>query len=248
MDYSQHLVDLLFAATITTSQVLSGTGMYQFSPSMSQEEACKRAEERAKVQIIQKAYGQDFGSDSSMSCRETDQMRCDVVTNTYENSRGYIKKVKERAAKVDGWACKVEVTAEVQELKPNKSWLDASLQLDRPLYVPTDKAELTVKTNDKGLVSVFIYDPVDDVVTKVFPNGEARKWWTYNDVPLKTSIPLTGLAERDTPYYFLVTVTDVPVRLMDQYRLHNFYEMWDNLQNKDKRLVRKSFLVARSKL
>ena len=248
MDYTQHFVDLMLSAAFATTQVVSGSATYPINPSISQEETCKRAEERAKVTIIQKTYGQEFGSDSSLSCRETDSVRCDMVTNTYENSRGYIKSIKDRTAKFDGTSCKVDITAEVNQLKQPKTTLDASVQLDRPLYVPTDKAKLTVKTNESGLVSVFIYDPVEDVVTKVFPNGNARTWWTHADAPLTAEIPMGILRERETPYYFIVTVTQSPVRTMDQYRLHNFYEMWDNSQNRDKRLVRKSFLVARSKL
>ena len=248
MDIATTLVQAAFVALGSTSVTVSDSASYQFNPSMSQVEGCKRAEERTKVKLIQKVYGQDFGSDSTMSCRETDQHRCESLTNTYENSRGYIKSINSRTEKVEGWTCTVSMSADVQVIKKTKSSIDASAQLNRVVYLPTDVAEVTVKTNSSGLVSVFKYDPVSDITTKVFPTGQSERTWVYFDHPLQVRVPMNSMEERDMPYYLFVTVTDVPVNMRDQYRLHDFYEMWDNQPNKDKYLVRKSFNIARSKL
>ena len=247
MDVSSAIVQAAFLALGSTSVTVSDSASYQFNPSMSQVEGCKRAEEKTKVKLVQKVYGQDFGSDSTLSCRETDKHSCSSLTNTYENTRGYIRSIRARTEKVEGWTCTVSMTAEVQTIKKTQSNIDASAQLDRSVYLPTDTADVTVKTNSKGLVSVFRYDPVEDVVTKVFPTGRSERTWTFFDRPLQVRIPVNA-DERDMPYYLFVTVTDVPVNMRDQYRLHDFYEMWDNQPNKDKYLVRKSFNVARSKL
>jgi len=248
MEIASSLLQAAFATLAATTVTVTDTDSYQFNPSMSQVEGCKRAEEKTKVRLIQKVYGQDFGSDSTMTCRETDKHQCSSLTNMYENSRGYIQAIKSRTEKVEGWTCTVSITAEVNVIKKTKSNIDASAQLDRVVYLPTDAADITVKTNTKGLVSVFQYDPVEDVVTKVFPAGRGGRTWTYFDRPLNVRVSLQGLQERDMPYYFFITVTDVPIDMLDQYRLHNFYQMWDNQPNKDKSLVRKSFNIARSKL
>lgn len=247
MDISTAIVQATLVALNSTSVIISDTASYQFNPSMSQMEGCKRAEERAKVKMLNKVYGQDFGADSSMSCRETDKQRCDSTINTYESTRGYIKSIISRAEKVEGWTCTVELKAEVQTIKKTKSSIDASAQLDRVVYLPSDTANVSVKTNSQGLVSVFKYDPIENVVTKVFPTGQPERTWTYFDRPLDVKIPLS-MEERDTPYFLFVAVTDVPINMRDQYRLQDFYEMWDNQPNNNKYLVRKSFNIARSKL
>lgn len=247
MDITSTFVQAAFVALGSTSITVSDVATYQFNPSMSQIEGCKRAEEKVKTKLVQKVYGQDFGSDSTLMCRETDKQRCESVTNTYENTRGYIKSIHSRTEKVEGWNCTVSMTAEVQTIKKTQSSIQASAQLDRVVYLPNDTAEVTIKTNTKGLVSIFKYDPLEDVVTKVFPTGRSERTWTFFDSPLQVRVPL-NVAERDTPYFLFVAVTDVPVNMMNQYRLHNFYEMWDNQPNKDKYLVRKSFNIAGSKL
>lgn len=247
MDILSTFVQTAFVALNSTAVTVSDTASYQFNPSMSQVEGCKRAEEKTKIKLVEKVYGQDFGSDSTLMCRETDTQKCDSITNTYENTRGYIKAIRSRTEKVEGWTCTVSMTAEVQTIKKTRSSIDASAQLDRVVYLPTDTVDVIVKTNSQGLVSVFRYDPVEDVVTKVFPTGRSERTWTYFDRPLNVRVPVNA-AERDAPYFLFVTVTDVPVNMRDQYRLHDFYEMWDNQPNKDKYLVRKSFNVARSKL
>lgn len=247
MDISSTLVQAAFVAFGSTSITVTDSATYQFNPSMSQVEGCKRAEEKVKTKLVQKVYGQDFGSDSTLMCRETDKQQCESLTNTYESSRGYIKAIRSQSEKVEGWNCTVNMTAEVQVIKKTQSSIDATAQLDRLVYLPTEAAEVTVKTNTKGLVSIFKYDPVEDVMTKVFPTGRSERTWTFFDQPLRVRVPLNE-SERDAPYFLFVAVTDVPINMMNQYRLHHFYEMWDNQPNKDKYLVRKSFNVARSKL
>lgn len=247
MDISSTIVQAAFIALGSTSVTVSDTAAYQFNPSMSQVEGCKRAEEKAKVKLVQKVYGQDFGADSMLSCRETDKHQCSSLTNTYESSRGYIKAIKSRTEKVEGWTCTVSLTAEVEVIKKTQSRIDASAQLDRVVYLPTDTADVLVKTNSSGLVSIFRYDPIENIMTKVFPTGRSERTWTYFDRPLQVRIPL-NVQEREAPYYLFVAVTDVPIDMRDQYRLHDFYEMWDNQPNRDKYLVRKSFNIAGSKL
>lgn len=241
---------LLSAVFATSPTYVSTTATYQFNPSISQEEGCKRAEEKAKVVALQKVFGQEFGADSTMSCRESDTHKCDSITNTYENTRGYIREIKSRTERVNGWSCTVDMGVTVMPIKKSKSTLHADAKLDRVVYTNYDTVNLNVTTSDKGFTTVFLYDPVADRMKQVFPYPDmrGRSAYAYNTRPLDVAISAKELQERDQPYYMFVVLAGGPINMMSEYRLHDFYQMWDNQPYHDIAYVRKSFYVSRSKL
>lgn len=246
---SSLVLGLMKAAFAVTPVTVDATATYQFNPSISQEEGCKRAEDRAKVQALQKVFGQDFGSDSSMSCRETDAKRCEQVQNVYENTRGYILSVDKRTEKVKDWSCTVDVTVKVQEPKKRQYAIQFQAQMDRVVYTHQDQINMTVVSPTEGMVTVFKYDPITDTATKVFPlPGVKGNLWTYPLQPLTVSVPASSFQDREAPYYMLVTVSGGPLNTVSNYRLHEYYNMVDNLPYNDVNIVRKSFYVSRSKM
>lgn len=246
---SSFVLSMLQAAFAVTPVTVDATATYQFNPSISQEEGCKRAEDKAKVQALQKVFGQDFGVDSSMSCRETDTKKCEHVQNVYENTRGYIESFTRRSEKVANWSCTVDITAQVSQPKPRRYPIDFQAQMDRVVYVQSDNVRMTVVSPTEGMVTVFKYDPVADVATKVFPlPGVKGNLWTYPLQPLTVSMPASSFQEREAPYYLLVTVSGGPLNTVSNYRLHEYYKMVDNQPYQDVNIVRKSFYVSRSKL
>jgi hypothetical protein len=250
MDLATSFVyNVLKVAVATTPVHVDATATYQFNPSMSQEEACKRAEDKAKTQALQKVLGQDFGSDSTMSCRESDTYKCESVKNMYENTRGYIRSITSRNEKVNGWNCTVDISVKVQEFKKRTPTIQSQATLDRVVYTAQDTINLNVSTTDKGYVIVYKYDPIDNQVTKIFPNENTKtSTWTYSNRPLKVTIPANSFPEREVPYYMFVTVAGGITPTLSNYRLHEFYDMWDNQPYDDITFIRKSFYVSRSKL
>jgi hypothetical protein len=250
MEATSSFVSMLVKAALTVSPVTIDTSAtYQFNPSISQEEGCKRAEDKAKVQALRKVFGQDFGADSTMSCRETDQKRCDHIQNIYENTRGYIQSVERRVEKVKDWSCTVDLTVRVKEPKKREFPILFQAQMDRVVYTQSDNVKMTVISPTEGMVTVFKYDPVTDVATKVFPMpGVKGNLWTYPLTPLTVTVPASSFPERDAPYYMLVTVSSGPIKTVTNYRLHEYYEMMDNVPYQDVNIVRKSFYVSRSKM
>lgn len=241
---------VLSAAFATNPVVVTSTATYQFNPSMSQEEGCKRAEEKAKADALEKVLGQEFGSDSTMSCRETDKMKCESIKNTYENTRGFIESIRSRKEKVEGWSCTVTIDAAVKPIKRPTSTLQAQATLDRVVYTNQDKMNVHITTSDNGYATVFVYDPVEDRMVSVFPYADMRNisGFAYKTRPLDVAVSMKPLQPRDQPYYLFIVLAGAPVDTMDQYRLHEFYQMWDNQPYANMAYVRKSFYVSRSKL
>lgn len=253
MDNTSNFFSLLLQAAFATSPVaVSTSATYQFSPSISQEEGCKRAEERAKTVALQKVFGQDFGADSTMSCRETDKHACNSITNTYENTRGYIESITNRSEKVDGWNCTVSLTASIREPRKYKTDLEVQATLNRVVYTNDDVISINVASNKSGAVTIYKYDPVSDIAEKIFPPPPNQRWNgaynVHNNNPLVYRMRADAISPRDEPYYLFVMVTGGSMQPMSKYRLHEMYRMWDNLATEEAALVRKSFYVSRSKL
>lgn len=250
MDPVQSFVHAMVSAAVSATgapTTTSATASYQFNPSMSQEEGCKRAEDRAKVSALYKLTGQEMHASTASMCRESGEHSCESIISTYESTRGVIESFKKNDERVSNWVCTVDITVKVMPLKPEKPmWLQAQATMDRGFYTPEDVAAVTVKTNDRGFVTVFKFDPVSDEVVKIFPSDNPYahiKRWTYRDEPLTVPVSLRGYDARKFPHFLIITVSPSPLVEMDSYSLHKFYKMWDNHPVKDKVLIRTSFYV-----
>lgn len=250
MDPLQSFVSTVVSAALSFNgapTTTSATASYQFSPSISQEEACKRAEDRAKVGALYKLTGQEMHASTAMMCRESGQHSCESIISTYESTRAVIESFKKDREHVSNWTCTVDVTVKVMPIKQDHpTWMEAKATMDRGFYTPDEMAYVTVQTNDRGFVSVFKFDPVTDNVVRVFPTdnpyGNTQRW-VYKDKPLSIPVSLRGYDTRKFPHFLIVTVSQGPLTSMDSYSLHKFYKMWDNHPIKDKVLIRTSFYV-----
>lgn len=250
MDPLQTFVNTLVstALSVTSAPVTTtASASYQFTPSISQEEACKRAEDRAKVNALHKLTGQELHASNIMMCRESGEHSCETIINTYESTRGVIESFKRENERVSNWVCTVDVSLRVTPIKrDNATWLEAKATMDRGFYTPNDTAFVTIQTNDRGFVTVFQYDPVSDSIKRVFPTDNPYsniQRWAYKDKPLSIPVALRNHDTRAFPHFMLVTVSQSPLTSMDSYSLHSFYKMWDNHPIKDKVLIRTSFYV-----
>lgn len=247
MDPVREFVGTLLSASMSLANApatITATASYQFSPSMSQAEACKRAEERAKVNALYSKLGQEVHASTTSVCQDNGQYSCQSMISNYESTRGVIQSFKRTKESVSGWTCTVSVEVKATEVKPTQqTWLQATAKLDRGIYQSNDVAKLAVSTNDKGFVTVFSYNPTTDDVTLIYPSEAPNiPRWTYRGQPLTVNIPMEPY-DGAGPQLFFVSVSTGPLMALDSYKLHNFYKMWDNHPIKDKVLVRTSFNV-----
>ena len=249
---SSFVLGVLKAAFVVTPVTIDTTASYQYSPNMSQVEACQRAEDLAKTRALQKAFGQQFGTDSTMSCRETDKVSCDSIQNVYEETSGYVDSIISRKETVRDWSCTVDMTVKVKELRkpePNVRPIEAQATLDRVVYTQADTAKLVVESVKRTAATVFVYDPVNDVVVKIYPSPKVvGNKYSYPDEALRVGISMEKIPARDQPYYLLILATNDTIGTLDRYRLHEFHNLHDNIPNGNVKYIRKSFYVSRSKI
>lgn len=247
-------MDITASALTTVLSVLApsdtlygaATASHQFSPSVSQVEACNIAEEKAKIKILQTTIGEDFFADVGNICGEKSDLECNTYSNTFQTTRGYFAQVSRKSEKVENWVCTVNVTGEVKQ--PNhkyNSLFDMQAKLNRFVYTNNDTVSLTVEANAMGIVNVFYYDPKEDIITKVFPIETSKRITVFQDDPLRINFPVKFTQDKEAPQVLFVTMTDGPVPFMNNYKLNAFYQMWDRLPYKNRSLVRKSFIISR---
>jgi hypothetical protein len=141
------------------------------------------------------------------------------------------------------------MTVKVKEFRKFEKPIHAQARLDRVVYTHGDVAKMVVDTTTLGMVTVFSYDPVSDTATKIFPlPGVRGQLWTYKMQPMQVNIPANLFPVRDQPYNLLVLVSGGPLDTLNNYRLHEFHEMHDNIPYQDVTYIRKSFYVSRSKM
>lgn len=224
------------------------TGTYQYSPQISQVEACKRAEEKAKLAIIHKAIGHEFTSDKISSCSESNNdQSCKFYDTSYESSKGYIKSVIDRQERVKDWSCSVTVKATVgkSEYKVNP---DFDMVVDFPITLlkQNDTLNFTVTPNATSYLYVYVYTPSDNVVKRIYPGQYQRAAIQHQPVRINTaeySLKLPQMKDSDERYIFAFMV-GYYMNPLDTYQLQSFYDMWDNIKAR-KRLVKRGFVIAR---
>jgi hypothetical protein len=225
------------------------TGTYQYSPQISQVEACKRAEEKAKLAIIHKAVGHEFTSDKISSCSEsTNDHSCKFYDTSYESSKGYIKSMIDRQETVKDWTCSVKVKATVGKtdyvVNPE---FDLAIEFPNTLFKTTDTLSFTLTPNAQGYLYVYVYTPSENTVKRIFP-GQYQRPFVMNNKQIKinaTEYPLKLASTKDSEErYVFAFISGMFLSPLDQYQLQSFYEMWDNIRAR-KRMVKRGFVITR---
>lgn len=239
----------LSAALRLNDGSFEATGVYQYSPQISQVEACKRAEEKAKLAIIHKAIGHEFTSDKISSCSESnDDQSCKYYDTSYESSKGYIRSVIDRQESVKDWTCTVTVKATVGKAETlNDPRFDFSVDFTETLVKQNDILNITITPNALGYLYVFVYNPSDNTVKRIFPN-EYQRPVALSGKPIRINaseypLKLPNTKDSEERYVFAMLV-GYHMKTLDTYQLQSFYDMWDNIRAR-KRLVKRGFVITR---
>lgn len=240
--------------SIDFSMPIEGTGEYKFNPKISQHDACRRAEERAKVQILEKTKGQMFSSEHSQQCIEDkNTLDCKHHSVTLESSRGVIKQIVNRDEHVHDWTCTVRITAKVdkEEIKHDANF-DVNAKLNKNVFESGEQIIFTANSNADGFLTIFHYYPSTNTLTKLFPNS-----YTPNNKVAKDEILTIPSSEyrlkvslsdgQHSSEYIYFVYTERPINFLNKYELQDFSKAWDSISTK-KRLVKKGFVITKGEI
>lgn len=238
------------AAIATETQ----TASFPFTPHISQVEACKQAENKAKALILEKTVGQLFTTDTSQTCKETNnQLSCKTYNVSLESVRGEVVEIVDRKEKVQNWQCDVTLTAKVsKKQEPMDPNYDINVKMRQLVYMEKDTLRFSVDSNSHGALTIFRLDP-NNKLTKIWPLTDYQRRnnlltpWMRMDFPNDFArLPVQPYVEgQDNATMLFIAYTSQQAHFLDNYELTYFYKLWDNLKY-EKRLLKKGYIVTRS--
>ena len=240
-----------FNAPVITTE--TQTASFPFTPHISQVEACKQAENKAKTLILEKTVGQLFTTDTSQTCKEVNNKHsCKTYNVSLESVRGEVTEIVDRKEKVQNWQCEVTLTAKVskkqEQLDPN---YDLDVKMRQLVYMEKDTLRFSVQSNSHGALNIFRLDP-NNILTKIWPMNEYQRRnnlltpWSKFEFPNDFArLPVQSYVEgQENATMLFITYTYRQAHLLDSYELTSFYKMWDNIKY-EKRLLKKGYIVTR---
>lgn len=219
-----------------------------YGPQTSQVEACRQAEERAKIQIVEKAFGQLITADNDMSCSSVgDDKNCSMRKFTWEFTEGSIKSVRDVKVQATANSCKVTVEAEVQKDNYyNDPNFDLRVKMNRQVYQRHDDVRINIEPNNTMHVTVFHWKPTDEKMYKIFPNkfDSNNKFSTKFDIPSNDKYQIRFKTDNKvSDEYVVVVATKDPTSFLSSYTLPEFASAMRSI--KEKRMVKKSVLIMK---
>jgi len=258
MDINTSLIGTFLSiatSTFNAPQVTTETqtASFPFTPHISQVEACKQAENKAKSLMLERTVGQLFTTDSSQTCKEVNNKHsCKNYNISLESVRGEVLEIIDRKEKVQNWQCEVTLTAKVsrkqESMDPN---YDIDVRMRQIVYMEKDTLRFSVQSNSHGALNVFRLDP-NNRLTKIWPMNEYQRRnniltpWSKFEFPDDFSrLPVQPYVEgQENTTILFIAYTSQQAHFLDNYELTNFYKLWDNIKY-EKRLLKKGYIVTR---
>lgn len=149
------LLPITLAFTLSNAFAVQGVGEYFYGPDMAENIACQIAEDYAQTDAIRNFLGEDYESNTSEVCYNTE---CILSRDTVATVNGTIKKVNkkqsEKIVEQGKIICRVTIDAEVEKINNNiyfNAWTE------QPYFKHGESANFFVTANKVGYVYVFNY-------------------------------------------------------------------------------------------
>ena len=155
------LIPLALACSLVSAQTVQVTEEYSYDGEVSQNEACRRAEERAKTKAIASVLGEVVSSEEQMLCRSTNGKNDDTCEfnqmswSIIEGDIRGVKLIKRSEAERRGdkaWAC--VMTLDVDVVVPTRK-PDPKFQVGTEIYFVVPDSRKPTRQREKVLRKGF---------------------------------------------------------------------------------------------
>ena len=262
------VLSLLFCS-VAHAESQEVLGEFLFGPSMSVEDACNAAEQKAKQEALRRVLGERFSVSEQLSCREgrsqTDDTDCVYNTFLWSEIDGDIKLARRLGdpdvkQTIGASSCRVrmQVVVDVPATKPDPGF-DFEVSLSAIRLRAKESVSFTVKPSSTMHLAIFGWSPLHDkkTVTKVFPNqfdssGTLRQRELQripsermsSQYSFEVSFP-KDVKQDFVDEYLIFVGTKSPVTWLDNYDFEQFKARLREVSPSDKRVVKHSYRVIR---
>ena len=235
-----------------------GKGDYVIHSEITEAEACRKAESRAKLNAIQSFSGEYVSSDTFMSCQEKgDTVNCPIHTFTWAMWDGLIRGIRDRTVRVtenlqDQRVCRVILEARVtSRSEPSDPNFDVRVDLSNPLLRDGDPLVITVDPTQEMFVNILLEEH-ENKLTLIFPN----EFDLDSKITGRTPIPIgdkysivarfpADLSGNEIEEVIHVLTTPQKLALLEEYSIEDFNLKLMEIPNNQKRYVRKAYRLVR---
>ena len=223
----------------TGTRSTTGIGEFAFGPDVSENAACLKAENRAKLDAIRNILGEDVVAHSSMQCNE--ENGCKIDTDVWSLSDAHLRKTKikdkEVFDKLGTKICKITISAEVSSERPY-----ADLHIDSKFsYKDGENMKLDLKTTEKGNLNIFHVE--GNKASRIYPNVFQNSM----EVEKEISIPspqytmIVKASKFDESLVFVLTKKNE--KFLEKYDLAELNNKLLSIPVKDRKIVRRNLVI-----
>lgn len=144
--------------TAATPRAVAVSAEYAFGPELSQAEACRRAEDRAKEAAIRTVHGESLFSESVIDCRERGGEDCSYMRTTISHLNGFLLSFEEK--RVQAWdqgpvrVCRVSGRATV-DARSASGRLFFKASLNRSVFRVGDEVVIALEVPVRSFIAAF---------------------------------------------------------------------------------------------
>ena len=239
---------------------------YAFGPEISQDQACRLAEDRALARVVADARGEVLDVDDLEICRDTGQdAQCEQHRATWSVLGGRVRAVRGRTVRVEPYVedtrrCVVGLEA---DLAPAEAGPDPrftfGLAMNAASFRDGDAMVLSLSPSQPMSVQIFQWLPYRHdgfQVVRIYPNTYDRDAVLSGPVTIpgpqaRYSLTVRFPAGQDrgvrlVDEFLMVVATRTPVPLADGYDIEDFNRAIGAVSAQDRRILRRSYAIVRS--
>lgn len=221
----------------TGTRSTTGIGEFSFGPDVSENTACKKAEDRAKLDAVRNVLGEDVVAHASRSCKESG---CVAETDVWTLSDAHLKESRisnrEIVQKHGARICKITLDAKVSSERPF-----SDLHVDSKFsYKSGEQMNFKVTSTENG--KLYIYHVEGNKASMVFPNVYQK-----NELSKEISIPnsqytMTVQASKfdESLVFVLIKGED---KFLPQYEFSELNNKLLSIPVKDRKIVRRNLVI-----
>jgi hypothetical protein len=250
-----------------SAEWVSASAYYMFPPSVTEEDACRQADSRARADAVRRVSGETLQAEEALRCTEQgDETECARNSTTWTMVGGFIRGTRsyrsETTLEVGAIRkCSVSFEADVfvADGKPDPNF-DVGVSLNGSVFRDGEKLVVSVTPSQPMHVQIFQwlpYETGDGQVGRVFPNSfdsvdlMTKPFTVPSEAgakryELKVSYPTGRQSRRGmVDEYLMVVATKKPVSFRDAYSLDDFNRVVAEIPQNERRFARRLYNVVR---
>jgi hypothetical protein len=239
------LASILLALWGSPTQAATGSGEFHYGPETSENYACAKAEQLAKIEAIRSVIGENLYADEFSQCKDRNgEIQCAYDVALFSTTDAFIRGVKKSKRYIDnssvgGRICTVHVDVIVSDKKPK---VDAFVE-GRFMYKHGDNMIYRVKTNSP--TKVFVFHTEGKKATMMWPAFYGTNNYVANELVFPTQgYKITALASKaKLPESLVFVFTNEDVNFMRDYDVDDLNNKLLALKIEDRRIIRRNLVI-----